>query len=53
VTEDEVDQEIHTLAQANGIPPARLMDSFNAEGRREGLKSTLLLRKAMDLVTAP
>ncbi len=53
VSEDEVDEEIRGLAQANGIPPARLMDSFNAEGRREGLKSTLLLRKAMDLVTAP
>jgi hypothetical protein len=26
------------------------MDSFNAEGRRESLKSTLLLRKAIDFV---
>jgi trigger factor len=52
VAEDEVDEEIRALARANGIPPARLMDSFNAEGRRESLKSTLLLRKAVDFVTA-
>ena len=52
VAEDEVDEEIRAVARANGIPPARLMDSFNAEGRRESLKSTLLLRKAVDFVTA-
>jgi trigger factor len=50
VAEDEVDEEIRRLAQTNGIPVARLMDSFNAEGRRDGLKSSLLLRKAIDFV---
>ena len=50
VAEDEVDEEIRGLAKSNGLPVARLMDSFNAEGRRESLKSTLLLRKAIDFV---
>jgi trigger factor len=50
VTEDEIDEEIRGLARSNGIPAARLMDSFNAEGRRESLKNTLLLRKAIDFV---
>ena len=50
VAEDEVDEEIQALARSNGIPAARLMDSFNAEGRRESLKTTLLLRKSIDFV---
>ncbi len=50
VADEEIDEEIRSLARSNGIPAARLMDSFNAEGRRESLKTTLLLRKAIDFV---
>jgi trigger factor len=50
VAEEDVDEEILALARSNGIPAARLMDSFSAEGRRESLKTTLLLRKAIDFV---
>lgn len=50
VGEEETDAEIRALAQAGQIPPARLMESFNAAGRRENLKNTLLLRKAIDFI---
>ena len=50
VGEEEADAEIRALAQASQIPSARLMESFKAAGRRESLKNTLLLRKAIDFV---
>ncbi len=50
VSEEEVDQEIRDLAMSNGVPPARLMDSFAQEGRREGLKASLTLRKTVDFL---
>ena len=50
VGEDEVDQEIRDLAKANGVPPARLLESFGQEGRRDGLKANLVLRKTVDFL---
>ncbi len=50
VTEEEIDWEIRSLAQANGVPEARLLESFEAEGRRESLRTTLLLRRAIDFL---
>ncbi len=50
VGEDEVDQEIRDLAKANGVPPARLLESFAQEGRRDGLKANLVLRKTVDFL---
>lgn len=52
VSDDEVDQEIRDLAQSNGVPAARLLDSFAQEGRREGLRSSLILRKTVDFLVA-
>jgi trigger factor len=52
VGEDEVDQEIRDLAKANGVPPARLLESFAQEGRREGLKANLVLRKTVDFLVS-
>ncbi len=49
-SEDEIDQEIRDLAQANGVPAARLTDSFAQEGRREGLRASLILRKTVDFL---
>jgi trigger factor len=50
IGEEEIDQEIRDLAKANSVPAARLLDSFNAEGRREGLRTTLVLRKTVDFL---
>jgi len=52
VTEEDVDEEIKTLAAANGVPLARAMDSFREEGRREGLKGTLLARRTVDFLVS-
>jgi len=50
VEEEEIDQEIKALARANNIPLARAVETFNQEGRRESLKSNLLLKKAVDFL---
>ncbi|MDD8025829.1 MAG: trigger factor [Acidobacteriota bacterium] len=50
--EEEIDQEIQDLARANGVPAARLLESFAQEGRREGLKATLILRKTVDFLVS-
>lgn len=50
ITEEDLDQEIGRLAQANGIPVARARESFAAEGRRDDLRSTLLVRKTVDFL---
>jgi trigger factor len=50
VAEEDLDQEIGRLAQANGIPLARAQESFAAEGRRDDLRSTLLVRKTVDFL---
>ncbi|MDP2915326.1 MAG: trigger factor [Candidatus Aminicenantes bacterium] len=50
VGEEEVDQEIKALAQANNIPLARASETFNQEDRRENLKNSLLLRKTVDFL---
>ena len=50
VTEDDLDQEIGRLAQANGIPVARVQESFAVEGRRDDLRSTLVVRKTVDFL---
>jgi len=50
VTEEDVDAEIKTIAESNGLPLARVMDTFQEEGRRDGLKSTLLARRTVDFL---
>jgi trigger factor len=50
IGEEEVDSEIQALAKANNIPLARAMETFNQEGRRESLKSSLLLKKTVDFL---
>ncbi len=49
-SEEDVDAEIEALAKANGIPLARAVESFEAEGRRESLKHTLRDRKTIDFL---
>ncbi|MBN1938034.1 MAG: trigger factor [Candidatus Aminicenantes bacterium] len=48
ITEEDVDAEIKSIAESNGLPLARVMDTFREEGRRDGLKSTLLARRTVD-----
>lgn len=50
VTEEEVDEEIRSLAQRNNVPVARLVDQINREGRRGELKASLVLRRAIDFL---
>ncbi len=50
VSEEEVDEEIRTLARRNNVPLAQVVDQINREGRREDLKGSLLLRKAIDFL---
>ncbi|MCX6565239.1 MAG: trigger factor [Candidatus Aminicenantes bacterium] len=52
VTEEDVDTEIKTIAEANNLPLARVMETFQEEGRREGLKGTLLSRRTVDFLIA-
>ena len=50
VTDEDVDAEIRSLAQANRIPVERAMESFGREDRRDDLQSTLLLRRTVDFL---
>jgi trigger factor len=50
VNEEDVDAEIKTIAESNGLPLARVTDTFQEEGRRDGLKSTLLARRTVDFL---
>lgn len=50
VNEEEIDEEIKTIARKNNVPLAQLTDRINQEGGREDLRATLLLRKAIDFL---
>ena len=50
VSEEEIDREIESVALANNVPLARVMESFREEGRRDGLKATLQSRKVVDFL---
>jgi len=50
VSDEEVMEEIKTLAKRNNIPLAQVVESINREGKREDLKHNLLLRKAIDFL---
>lgn len=52
VTEEDVDAEIKAIAEANGLPLARVIENFQEEGRRDGLKSSLLARRTVDFLVA-
>jgi trigger factor len=50
ITEEDVDQEIAGLAERNGLPAARAMESFAQGERRAELKNSLLVRKTIDFL---
>ncbi len=50
VTDEEIEEEIKVMARRNNIPLAQFVDSLNREGKREDLKVSLLLGKAIDFL---
>jgi len=50
VSDEEIQAEIKTLAQANGVPEKYLADMIARENRREEIQETLLFRKTVDFL---
>lgn len=50
VSEEDVEAEIKAIAEANGLPLGRVAETFQEEGRRDGLKSSLLARRTVDFL---
>ncbi len=50
VSEEEIEEEIKIMARRNNVSLAQLVDNLNREGKREDLKESLLLRKAIDFL---
>ncbi len=50
VTEDELTEELKSLAQANRVPLARLRENLEKEGHLDEVRETLTLRKAIDFL---
>lgn len=50
VSEAEVEEELHRLAQSMNQPVERVRQYFQREGRLQGLRTQLRRRKALDLV---
>jgi len=50
VSEEEIQAEIRTMAQANQVPEAQLAEMLSREGRREELAESLLFRKTVDFL---
>jgi len=50
VTDEEVEEEVKVLAKRNKVPLAQAIESINQEGKREDLKQSLLLQKAIDFL---
>jgi trigger factor len=50
VSEDEADDEIRRLARSHDVPFLRLKETFEREGRREELRTSLLLKKSIDFL---
>lgn len=50
VSDEEVEEEIKAMAKRSNIPLAEIVDKLNKEGKREDLRTDLLLRKAIDFL---
>jgi len=50
VGDEEVEEEIKAMAKRNNVPLAQLVERVNQEGRREDIRDSLLLRKAIDFL---
>lgn len=50
VGDEEVEEEIKAMAKRNNVPLAQLVEKVNQEGKREDIRNSLLLRKAIDFL---
>ena len=50
VTEEEITEEMKTIAKTHNVPLARVVKSINQEGQKEELKDNLLIRKTVDFL---
>lgn len=50
VADEEIEEEIKAMAQKNNLPLAQLVERINQEGKREDIRNSLLLRKAIDFL---
>jgi trigger factor len=50
VSDGEIEEEIKSMARRNNVPLAQLIENINQEGRREDLRHSLRLRKAIDFL---
>lgn len=50
VGDEEVEEEIKAMAKRNNLPLAQLIEKVNQEGKREDIRHSLLLRKAIDFL---
>ncbi len=50
VGDEEIEEEIKSMAKRNNVPLAQLIENINQEGRREDLRHSLRLRKTIDFL---
>lgn len=50
VTEEEITEEMKTIAKTHNVSLARVVESINQEGQKEELKDNLLIRKTVDFL---
>jgi len=50
VGDEEIEEEIKAMAKRNNVPLVQLVEKVNQEGKREDIRNSLLLRKAIDFL---
>jgi trigger factor len=50
VNDQELQEEFRRIAQVNNLAVAKVIESFNREGRREELRGNLVLKKTVDFL---
>ena len=50
VSEEEITEEMKSIAKTHNVPLARVIEGFNREGQKEELKDNLLIRKTVDFL---
>jgi trigger factor len=50
VGDEEIEEEIKAMAKRNNVPLAQLVERVSQEGKREDIRNSLLLRKAIDFL---
>jgi len=50
IPDEEIHEELKAIAKANDLSLAKVIDSFNREGKREELRNSLLFKKTVDFL---